>query len=42
MKREREIKAKEEWMKSQDELRKRIEIVDPIEKELETKERILK
>ena len=37
-----EIKAKEEWVKSQDELRKRIEIVDPIEEELKVKEHILK
>ena len=33
-----EIKAKEEWVKSQGELRKRIEIVDPIEEELKTEE----
>ena len=33
-KRQMEIKAKEEWVKSQGELRKRIEIVDPIEEKL--------
>ena len=35
------MKVKKEWVKSQDELRKRIEIVDPIEEELKVKEHIL-